>query len=250
MKMYITEILIKNVDENEKKYVLLRLNEDAHKGDYIGDILGLFHMGLKSVPEDSWNSEFNGPEGNENINDQLVFFLTTEQIRILKNTWRESDRPFPANNALEEKQMIALQNAVMEVCESVDNGNEYMANSQKQLEKEIMDLHIKESSTKKPIMVLRNIDGGTETTVEISGTIMKGFVELTDIVAEFESLVNEKLETIWDESGGCVVELTDEHFYPLFTHYGNLIKSKKPMNRQEVFDMTELKLMQAFSEIF
>lgn len=107
-------------------------------------------------------------------------------------------------------------------------------------------------STEEITMVLRNIDREKEATIEISGTksVMQKFVTHTDIVADLESVLKSKLETTWDERGGCRIELNDDHFFPLFTHYGNLLEETNPTNRQEVREMIVFKLMQAFSDIF
>lgn len=118
--MYLIDIVIKNVDENEKVYVLVRIDEDAHTGNYIEDIYQLFCMGLKSVHSDSWDVECLGPEGDDSIDDKFAFCLNTEQICILNNTWEKRERPFPANNDLEQKQMASLRKAVRDICEGLD----------------------------------------------------------------------------------------------------------------------------------
>lgn len=90
--MYVIKMVIKNVDENDKKYNLFEVDEDAHSGNYIEDIYTLFSERLTDVPKDAWRFECGGPLDSDHLDDECAFYLTTEQIKKIYERF-SADRP-------------------------------------------------------------------------------------------------------------------------------------------------------------
>ncbi|MBU1387750.1 MAG: hypothetical protein KKE62_06035 [Proteobacteria bacterium] len=110
--MYRINMVIRNTDENDKKYKLFEVDEDEHEGDYIADIFYLVQDRLELLPDDDLRFECGGgPLDHENLEDECAFYLNTKQIEKLF----QSLQSFPPIGWVNFKELLHMSKFVKQL---------------------------------------------------------------------------------------------------------------------------------------